>query len=1041
MLVFTCVKRMPKPLKRKAIYHILILRKAPIVLCPSGKRGWLAPDAVAGRAEKAGAPRKIFKGGKPTMKKFLSLVLALVMTMSLVTISAGAKDFTDDEKITYDEAIAVISEIGVVDGYPDGSFNPQATLTRGAAAKIICNLILGPTTAAELSADTAPYSDVPTTHTFAGYIAYCQKEGIISGYADGTFKPAASLTGYAFMKMLLGALGYDQETEGYTGSNWSINVAKQALGIGLNDGLKGEFNGTKAVTREEACLYAFNTLKATMVEYDEKTTINVGGAQVTLQGKAQDVSWGTATLNDGNIDADGYVQFAEKYFTKLVAGDDTDAFGRPATTWSFNKKDIGTYVDWTLMVAEYTKKVEGGDAYNDIGKTAVEDYKLLAYTDGKTSRTLVNDIASQIYKKSEDTVENTGKGALTQIFVDVDAEEVTITTINTYLAEVTADYSEKSETLPLKVYTGINTAAGSKPEAKTTSYKAELDEVANIPDFEDEDIVMVTIADGVIKSVEEPEVVSETAITSYKTGYDTGITNAENGEKYKLSNVTADGTKYEVAAKGYWDATYMYNYAETDLKDNTYNLYLDPYGYIIGVECVDESTDYVFVVGYDVGSSVLAKATDKALVILPDGTMETVEIDDNKLPAAERFTRDLPNVNQWYKYTTDKNGKFILKDTVTTIHDVTTDEINGSSTTVEEGGTILYGNGNSVYITVKADTDVTPEGSIVDVKSVTTGIKKTSVKIDTTSTLEPKGVYACAKDGYVRYAVVVGKSAGVSEDLVYLVDGITRKYYDSDLDDYYYTYDVVRNGEVVEIKSLVNKDTAGDYLVAHELYEASFDSDGYVADMEIKVPTKDMSPAVNGNKLQTKTYRDTSYMRVEFDTLGELTLKAATLYLNPTSNDEYVVLGDECNFFVYASDDDEYVEYTDADDALDALGKDTKLTGSVTAICDAAGYASTLIIHDTYTGNDETRTPGTPGFVVPVGYSAVVNEALLTVTVTAPNGAGTTITDAVKNAAGQALLDEGYQPTKWNADSVEATVDGLSGNSTKTFSIVVVEAE
>lgn len=35
------------------------------------------------------------------MKKFLSLVLALVMTMSLVTVSAGTKDFTDDDKVNY----------------------------------------------------------------------------------------------------------------------------------------------------------------------------------------------------------------------------------------------------------------------------------------------------------------------------------------------------------------------------------------------------------------------------------------------------------------------------------------------------------------------------------------------------------------------------------------------------------------------------------------------------------------------------------------------------------------------------------------------------------------------------------------------------------------------------------------------------------------------------------------------------------------------------------------------------------------------------
>ena len=119
------------------------------------------PDDV--RENMAALHRQIFKGGKPTMKKFLSLVLALVMTMSLVTVSAGAKDFTDDDKITYEEAVAVVSEIGVVDGYADGKFNPTNTLTRQAAAKIICNLILGPTTAAELHADTAPYKDVPAT--------------------------------------------------------------------------------------------------------------------------------------------------------------------------------------------------------------------------------------------------------------------------------------------------------------------------------------------------------------------------------------------------------------------------------------------------------------------------------------------------------------------------------------------------------------------------------------------------------------------------------------------------------------------------------------------------------------------------------------------------------------------------------------------------------------------------------------------------------------------------------------------------------------
>ena len=299
------------------------------------------------------------------MKKFLSLVLALVMTMSLVTVSAGAKDFADDSKITYKEAVDVMSAAKVIDGYTDGSFNPTATLTRGAAAKIICNLILGPTTASALVADAAPYSDVPTTHTFAGYIASCQKEGIISGYADGTFRPANTLTGYAFMKMLLGALGYDAEVEQYTGANWSINVAKRALNIGLDDDLVGEFNGVKAVNREEACLYALNTLTADMVEYDAKTTVSTNGTTVVIAGsKAKEM------VNNGNTDGkvfdkDGVMQFAEKYFDNLTVKTGSDDFSRPANVWKLKAEEIGTYTN--TPDATYTKKVENGDIYKDLG--------------------------------------------------------------------------------------------------------------------------------------------------------------------------------------------------------------------------------------------------------------------------------------------------------------------------------------------------------------------------------------------------------------------------------------------------------------------------------------------------------------------------------------------------------------------------------------------------------------------------------------------------------------------------------------------------
>ena len=531
------------------------------------------------------------------MKKFLSLVLALVMTMSLVTVSAGAKDFTDSSKITYDEAVAVMSAAKVIDGYAEGDFRPTNTLTRGAAAKIICNLILGPTTASALVADAAPYKDVPTNSTFAGYIAYCQKEGIISGYADGTFKPGNTLTGYAFMKMLLGALGYDSAIEGYTGANWSIAVAKQAINADLNNSLKGSFNGVKAVTREEACLYAFNTLKATMVEYDNRIVVGEGSSAVAVSGVRKDLTWNKGTLNDGKIKKDGYVQFGEQYFEKLVRTDDTDDFGRPASKWTYDKKDIGTYVNYDLLVSEYTTKVKGGDVYSDIGSTAA-DYDLTYWVDGvkETDAKKIKAQASQIAKKNDDKMGGSGKGVLTQIFVDND-DELTIVEINTYLAK-TDDYNEKKETLKFNEIYGYGDVKLTKKLVKAVE-AVELDDIASIKDYKDGDMVLLTIANGEVKTITPAETVKGTEIDEFS----------------KQDYVNA-GQKYSYAATGKLDGSFgideLNNYDNKNLDDKTFDLYLDQYGYLIGIEQVEDDVEYVFITSYEVTSKWMTNRTAKA---------------------------------------------------------------------------------------------------------------------------------------------------------------------------------------------------------------------------------------------------------------------------------------------------------------------------------------------------------------------------------------------------------------------------------------------
>ena len=310
------------------------------------------------------------------MKKFLSLVLALVMTMSLVTVSAGAKDFTDSEDLSgeaYAEAVNVMSEMGIIDGYAGGAFQPQGTLTRGAAAKIIACMMLGKTTAEALGTQAAPFKDVPVGSTFAGYIAYCVESGLIDGYADGTFRPSAQLTGFAFLKMLLTALGYDSAIEGFTGTNWTVNVASRAIEAGLTKGNEN-FVGTRAATREEACLYAVNALKATLVEYENKgTDVTVNGATVAIGASkptyvTSNIHDAATSINDAtdNVKNGWTVEFAEKYQPDLALKDTADdswffmrhgkrVFDRSRYQLDFRSEKVRAYADSVIdrLVKDY----------------------------------------------------------------------------------------------------------------------------------------------------------------------------------------------------------------------------------------------------------------------------------------------------------------------------------------------------------------------------------------------------------------------------------------------------------------------------------------------------------------------------------------------------------------------------------------------------------------------------------------------------------------------------------------------------------------
>ena len=911
------------------------------------------------------------------MKKFLSLVLALVMTMSLVTVSAGAKDFADDSKITYKEAVDVMSAAKVIDGYTDGSFNPTATLTRGAAAKIICNLILGPTTASALVADAAPYSDVPTTHTFAGYIAYCQKEGIISGYADGTFRPAASLTGYAFMKMLLGALGYDAEVEQYTGANWSINVAKRALNIGLDDDLVGDFNGVKAVNREEACLYALNTLTADMVEYDAKTTVSTNGTTVVIAGsKAKEM------VNNGNsdgkvFDKDGVMQFAEKYFDNLSVKTGSDEFERPANVWKLKAEEIGTYTN--TPDATYTKKVEVGDIYKDLGLgSKIEKKDVSVYVDGVAN-------ASQpayAITKGDDTNKYGDNGVLTEVFYDDDAETVTITEINTYIGSInkTVKATDKKDAYV------VVTAEGPVP-VQGFDNEFETDEK-----FEDDAYVLYTysLSAKEIKSVEAAKKV-EGKVTVAENS------DTNNNDKKAL---TIDGTRYKAAKMIGGE-----NLADVSVKQD-YTIYVDSYGYMIYVEENEEIGDYALILNIKGGSDWYLG--NRVELLFTDGTTKIVTTDKD-YAAKKGMTK-----NQIVTYKVNDGGEYTLKALDSTKTFAETDNTTFKMEN-DKAGIIVktVGSTNTVVTANSASQFVVRDTNDTDDYTAYTGIKNApSITAGTVANKADVDVYYYCKSGKMVTVMFIMTSANTaveddSSNALFIAKGsVSNLIHDNDGD--YFTYSAVVNGEIKTVK------VASDVKVGNvAIYPTSKDVKDNVGGL-YKSYSVDKHGIITNLNTYTTSANGTVVDTTKNETAGvytgiKKTSKEYTISVGLKADGSYtdiLTVGDDAKIF-YVNDDDEI-----SVSSYNAIAEDNNDTIHVVL---KDYVVKTLVIYEksgNTTNNSQTLNPGEK----PVDAQLIGSDLYINVI--------DNDTTAAANAATKVLKDAGYRRIDLsNGEAIDANGD------------------
>ena len=181
------------------------------------------------------------------------------------TMFAGAA-FTDQADIETADAVDTLVALGVIDGYEDGSFQPDVTVNRAEMAKMIYTILNGG------NDDASAYENLPTSFTdlgqegwATGYIKYLQNTGIIAGKTVTQFAPSDTVTGVEAAKMMLVAAGYSADKAGLEGSAWIANTMRYANMNNLFDGVVCDVNS--GLPRQYAAQIMYNSLEMENVVY------------------------------------------------------------------------------------------------------------------------------------------------------------------------------------------------------------------------------------------------------------------------------------------------------------------------------------------------------------------------------------------------------------------------------------------------------------------------------------------------------------------------------------------------------------------------------------------------------------------------------------------------------------------------------------------------------------------------------------------------------------------------------------------------------
>lgn len=213
-----------------------------------------------------------------SMNKLFAILLIFTFMAGIVSTGmpvAFAKEAKDEvkvdvKKLTSDiedkntkEAVLRLAAFGIINGLEDGKYHPEDKVTREQFAKILVTS-LKMESAAQAGLGFAHFKDVDAGRWSAGYIGIAAGHGLIKGYPDGTFKPAAEVSYAEAVTMLVRALGYKDE---FLSGTWPANYLAKAAEKEITKKVKFS-NATGFADRGDVAILVNNTLDAKVIEVE-----------------------------------------------------------------------------------------------------------------------------------------------------------------------------------------------------------------------------------------------------------------------------------------------------------------------------------------------------------------------------------------------------------------------------------------------------------------------------------------------------------------------------------------------------------------------------------------------------------------------------------------------------------------------------------------------------------------------------------------------------------------------------------------------------